>query len=74
MLQYRNIEHNQYTMYESVQALEELRREILGSETVVTPERNPLDFATVATQTDDIPAAVSDRREGGRVGGRGIIA
>ena len=55
------------TMYESLQALEELRGEILGSETVVTPERNPLDFATVATQTDDLPAMVSDgRSEDGR--------
>ncbi|CAI8007031.1 Golgin subfamily A member 1 [Geodia barretti] len=36
-------------------ALEELQSEILGSETVAAPERNPLDFATVSTQTDPPP-------------------
>ena len=38
-----------------MQALEELQSEILGSETVAAPERNPLDFATVSTQTDPPP-------------------
>ena len=38
-----------------VQALEELRAEILGAETVSSPDRNPLDYATVATQTDIQP-------------------
>ena len=43
-----------YYMY-IMQALEELQSEILGSETVAAPERNPLDFATVSTQTDPPP-------------------
>lgn len=53
-----------------LQALEELQSEILGSETLAAPERNPLDFATASTQTDPPPppeeVCVCERGEGGR--------
>ena len=38
-----------------MQALEELQVDLLGAESVTTPERNPLNFATISTQTDPPP-------------------
>ena len=44
----------------SPQALEELRRELLGAETIrSSQEKSPLDYATTATQTDP-PEEVGD--------------